>query len=162
MKKLFKTLAVLAAVAALGFGFASCSSDDGGSSSGSGSGGSSSSKLKEIKGTTVAVFEDHPYRVTFYADGDKNLYQYDDLASARTEAQGTYNGDPTQDGTITLTCTGYLDYCNGRFVWDTPTNVESKEFTIREDKFNNDLIYSDRVSYYYAYWPQSPVPRKSN
>ena len=36
MKKLFKTLAVLAAVAALGFGFASCAddSDDGGSSGG--------------------------------------------------------------------------------------------------------------------------------
>ncbi len=34
MKKLFKTLAVLAAVAALGFGFASCSNDDDSSSGG--------------------------------------------------------------------------------------------------------------------------------
>lgn len=41
MKKLFKTLAVLAAVAALGFGFASCAddSDDGGSGSGGGNNG---------------------------------------------------------------------------------------------------------------------------
>lgn len=38
MKKFLKTLAVFAAVAALGFGFASCADDDdGGSGSGSGS-----------------------------------------------------------------------------------------------------------------------------
>lgn len=35
MKKFLKTLAVLAAVAALGFGFASCSDDDDGSGGGS-------------------------------------------------------------------------------------------------------------------------------
>lgn len=33
MKKFLKTLAVFAAVAALGFGFASCADDDGGSGS---------------------------------------------------------------------------------------------------------------------------------
>lgn len=44
MKKLFKTLAVLAAVAALGFGFVSCASDDdNGGSSGGGNGGGSTS-----------------------------------------------------------------------------------------------------------------------
>ena len=77
MKKLFKTLVVLASVVALGFGFASCKNND--DDNGSGNGGTTS-LLKEITGTTVAVYESEDfgksaesYRLTFYTKDGKNL-----------------------------------------------------------------------------------------
>ena len=56
MKKFLKTLAVIAAVAALGFGFASCSDDDDG-----GSGSSALAAFTEIERGQIKT-------IYFYAD----------------------------------------------------------------------------------------------
>ena len=105
MKKIFKTLAVLAAVAALGFGFVSCgdSGDDnngsGSPSSGGGNGGASSKFVPEtnIKTAFACPYSYQTYksaseaiaaaendedvlfseaRINFYEDGTFIVYEY--------------------------------------------------------------------------------------
>lgn len=60
MKKFLKTLAVIAAVAALGFEFASCSDDD--------DGGSGSSALAAFTYTDPVFMEGSTYTIYFYSD----------------------------------------------------------------------------------------------
>ncbi len=59
MKKFLKTLAVIATVAALGFGFASCSDDDG---------GSDPSALAAFTYTDPVFMEGSTYTIYFYSD----------------------------------------------------------------------------------------------
>ena len=96
MKKFLKTLAVFAAVAALGFGFASCADDD--DDSGSGSALVAFSRVNS---------DDETYTISFYSDNTYTMHMY----SKSTEKgiagimdldvqKGTYTGDPTKDGTV--------------------------------------------------------------
>lgn len=67
MKKFLKTLAVFAAVAALGFGFASCSDDDDGSGSGSGSALVAFSRTdSDGDNYTISFYSDNTYTVHMY------------------------------------------------------------------------------------------------
>ena len=104
MKKLFKALAVVAAVAALGFGFVSCSNDD-----------------DEDDGASVVAAYTTTYEddgvpetdtITFYSD---NTYAYhiyseevdDDMTLIMNldVQKGTYTGNPTADGTVVCSST---------------------------------------------------------
>ena len=99
MKKLFKTLAALAVVAALGFGFVSCGGGDDDSSSGGGGSNSNSA---------LAIFScDAGYdqrTLTFFADSTFKVIVSDE---SEPQAAGTYkfvSGD-WENGTISLNAT---------------------------------------------------------
>lgn len=96
MKKFLKTLAVFAAVAALGFGFASCADDDDDSGSGS--------ALVAYSSTNS---DGETYTISFYSDNTYTMHMYretTELCIAVTMdldvENGTYTGDPTKDGTV--------------------------------------------------------------
>lgn len=99
MKKFLKTLAVFAAVAALGFGFASCADDDdGGSGSGSGSAlVAYSSTDSDGKTYTISFYSNNTYAMHMNSNSTE-------LGIAVTMdldvEKGTYTGDPTKDGTV--------------------------------------------------------------
>lgn len=132
MKKIFKTLAVLAVVAALGFGFVSCgdSGDDnngsGSPSSGGGNGGASSKFVPEtnIKATfacpysyqsaseAIAAAENVEYgatfseaRINFYEDGTFIVYLYNCWYMKRNGKVEKYEESisPRYKGSYTLT-----------------------------------------------------------
>ena len=95
MKKFLKTFAVFAAVAALGFGFASCADDDD---------GGSGSALVEYSSTDS---DGKTYTISFYSDNTYTMHKYNEsteLGIAVTMdldvEKGTYTGDPTKDGTV--------------------------------------------------------------
>ena len=99
MKKLFKTLAALAVVAALGFGFVSCGGGDDDSSSGGGGSNSNSA---------LAVFTcnsgNDTRTLTFYNDSTFKVIVSDE---SEPQAAGTYkfvSGD-WENGTISLNAT---------------------------------------------------------
>ena len=97
MKGIKKVLIVLAALAAV-FGFVACSDNDD-DDGGSGGGGSSSS------GNVVAVYvwENNGKKetITFFSDGT-----YSDVYPDGGTKEGTYEGDPTENGDIILTRKG--------------------------------------------------------
>lgn len=119
MKKIFKLVSVLTALAVAGFGFIACSDDD----------DDDDEKvvfdLREgISGTKVATYvgsyteeddEDGTTyctdTITFYTSDSKNLFQVDEKMSNGGEvayltiSSGTYTGDPTTNGTVVLTLT---------------------------------------------------------
>ena len=103
MKKLFKTLAALAVVAALGFGFVSCGGGDDDSSSGggnSGNGGSSTqtSTTATFKGKATVMGMTADVEVSFAAD---NTYLI--KVAGENDEKGTYTltGD-FNNGTVTM------------------------------------------------------------
>lgn len=115
MKKLFKTLAVIAALT-LGFGFASCSFNGGGDG-GSGStatssstatttaGGTNATKTVLVKYTRNSITKgEEPKTETliFYSDNTFALHQVSTNYDLDV-CDGTYTGDPTKDGTVTAT-----------------------------------------------------------
>lgn len=110
MKKLFKTLAALAVVAALGFGFVSCGGGDDDSSSGGGNPGNSGGGNNDTN-SALAIFScDAGYdqrTLTFFADSTFKVIVSDE---PEPQAAGTYkfvSGD-WENGTITFTATsGY-------------------------------------------------------
>ena len=96
MKKFLKTLAVFAAVAALGFGFASCADDDDDSGSGS-----------ALVAYSSTDSDGKIYTISFYSDNTYTMHMYretTELGIAVTMdldvEKGTYTGDPTKDGTV--------------------------------------------------------------
>ena len=105
MKKFLKTLAVFAAVAALGFGFASCSDDD------DGSGGGSSALVaystdSDGKTYTISFYSDNTYIIHMYSKStEKGIALTMDLDGEK----GTYTGDPTKDGTVVGTSVSRVD-----------------------------------------------------
>ncbi|MBQ8681216.1 MAG: InlB B-repeat-containing protein [Treponema sp.] len=110
MKKLFKTLAALAVVAALGFGFVSCGGGNDDSSSGGGNPGNSGGGNNDTN-SALAIFScDAGYdqrTLTFFADSTFKVIVSDETGS---QAEGTYTFDSGdwENGTITLTATsGY-------------------------------------------------------
>lgn len=95
MKKFLKTLAVFAAVAALGFGFASCADDDD---------GGSGSALVAYSSTDS---DGKTYTISFYSNNTYAMHMNSnstELGIAVTMdldvEKGTYTGDPTKDGTV--------------------------------------------------------------
>lgn len=108
MKKFLKTLAVFAAVAALGFGFASCADDDdGGSGSGSGSALVAFSRVNSDDETeTISFYSGNTYAVHIYCEetnfGVAGIMDLD-------VQKGTYTGDPTKDGSVVCTSVSQVD-----------------------------------------------------
>lgn len=104
MKKFLKTLAVFAAVAALGFGFASCAADDDG---GSGSALVAFSRENSDGETeTISFYSGNTYAVHIY-------HEETNFGVAVTMdldvEKGTYTGDPTKDGTVVATSVSQVD-----------------------------------------------------
>ena len=140
MKKLFKTLTVLVAITALGFGFASCKNNDDDSSSGgalAGAGGAgvatgkynyNGTGVHTIDGTVVAKYKgtytnlstggstNYDYVLTFYQKDGKNLYQADyynhveGQQVSETWEIGFYKGNPAVDGTVYLVTDEYATF----------------------------------------------------
>ncbi|MCR4822487.1 MAG: hypothetical protein K5873_06410 [Treponema sp.] len=101
MKKLFKALAVLAAVAALGFGFTSCSNDDdGGDDSGSSVLAAYSATNSDGETETITFYSDNTYTYHTYSKETKDGMT---LTMDLDVQKGTYTGDPTTDGTVVCT-----------------------------------------------------------
>lgn len=107
MKKFLKTLAVFAAVAALGFGFASCSDDDDGSGGGSGSALVAFSRINSDGETeTISFYSDNTYTMHMYSESTAlGIALTMDLDGEK----GTYTGDPTKDGTVVGTSVSRVD-----------------------------------------------------
>ena len=104
MKKFLKTLAVFAAVAALGFGFASCADDDD-------DGGSSAlvafSRVNSDDETeTISFYSGNTYAVhIYYEETNFGVAGIMDLDVQK----GTYTGDPTKDGSVVCTSVSQVD-----------------------------------------------------
>lgn len=110
MKKFLKTLAVFAAVAALGFGFASCSNDDDDDDSCSGTSGSALVAFSRINSDgeteTISFYSDNTYAMHIYSrDTEDGIALTMDLDVQK----GTYTGDPTKDGTVVGTSVSGVD-----------------------------------------------------
>lgn len=105
MKKFLKTLAVFAAVAALGFGFASYSDDD--DDSGSESVLVAFSRVNSDDETeTISFYSDNTYAVhIYYEETNFGVAGIMDLDVQK----GTYTGDPTKDGTVVGTSVSQVD-----------------------------------------------------
>lgn len=107
MKKFLKTLAVFAAVAALGFGFASCSDDDDGSGGGSGSAlVAYSSTDSDGKTYTISFYSNNTYAMHM---NSKDTEDGITLTMDLDYEKGTYTGDPTKDGTVVGTSVSEVD-----------------------------------------------------
>ena len=106
MKKFLKTLAVFAAVAALGFGFASCA-DDGGSGSGSGSALVAFSSVNSTgENGTISFYSDKTYTVHMYRKSTEHGIT---LIMDLDVEKGNYTGDPTKDGSVDCTSESGVD-----------------------------------------------------
>lgn len=105
MKKFLKTLAVFAAVAALGFGFASCADDD--DDSGSGSVLVAFSRVNSDGETeTISFYSGNTYAVhIYYEETNFGVAGIMDLDVQK----GTYTGDPTKDGSVVCTSVSQVD-----------------------------------------------------
>ena len=132
MKKLFKTLAVLAAVAALGFGFVSCgdSGDDN-----NGNSGNNNTNPAQTE-TALAVFTcDSGYdkrTLTFNEDSTFKVIVSDETGS---QAEGTYTFDSGdwENGTITLTATsGYKQdtFTGTKTITEKQITFSTKTYTL--------------------------------
>ena len=105
MKKFLKTLAVFAAVAALGFGFASCADDDDDSGSGSALVAYSSTD-SDGKIYTISFYSDNTYTMHMY----RETTELDIAVTMDLDVEkGTYKGDPTKDGTVVGTSVSQVD-----------------------------------------------------
>lgn len=104
MKKFLKTLAVFAAVAALGFGFASCADDD---DSGSGSALVAFSRENSDGETeTISFYSGNTYAVhIYYEETNFGVAGIMDLDVQK----GTYTGDPTKDDSVVCTSVSQVD-----------------------------------------------------
>lgn len=103
MKKFLKTLAVFAAVAALGFGFASCSDDD----------DDSASVLVAYSSTDS---DGETGTISFYSDKTYTMHMYSEITGLGMAItmdldvqKGTYTGDPTKDGSVVCTSVSQVD-----------------------------------------------------
>ncbi|WP_440558288.1 hypothetical protein [Treponema succinifaciens] len=105
MKKFLKTLAVFAAVAALGFGFASCADDD--DDSGSGSALVAFSRENSDGETeTISFYSGNTYAVhIYYEETNFGVAGIMDLDVQK----GTYTGDPTKDDSVVCTSVSQVD-----------------------------------------------------
>ena len=106
MKKFLKTLAVFAAVAALGFGFASCDDDDD-DDSGSGSVLVAFSRVNSDDETeTISFYSGNTYAVHIYCE--KTNFGVAGIMDLDVQ-KATYTGDPTKDGSVVCTSVSQVD-----------------------------------------------------
>ena len=106
MKKFLKTLAVFAAVAALGFGFASCADDDDGSGGGSSALVAFSRVNSDGETETISFYSGNTYAVhIYYEETNFGVAGIMDLDVQK----GTYTGDPTKDGSVVCTSVSQVD-----------------------------------------------------
>ncbi|WP_287046703.1 hypothetical protein [Treponema sp.] len=122
MKKLAKIMAVFAAIM-MALAFAGCNNDD----------DDDPSTVAVYKGTfeddgvtyTLSCYDDN----TFVIDGEKG-----DLKS--TVMTGTYTGNPSKDGAITVSLTKFIDFETGKLV-DASEEVKANadgDYTITNGK----------------------------
>ena len=105
MKKFLKTLAVFAALAALGFGFASCADDD--DDSGSGSVLVAFSRVNSDDETeTISFYSGNTYAVHIYCE--KTNFGVAGIMDLDVQ-KGTYTGDPTKDDSVVCTSVSQVD-----------------------------------------------------
>ena len=105
MKKFLKTLAVFAAVAALGFGFASCADDD--DDSGSGSALVAYSRVNSDGETeTISFYSGNTYAVHIYCE--KTNFGVAGIMDLDVQ-KATYTGDPTKDDSVVCTSVSQVD-----------------------------------------------------
>lgn len=105
MKKFLKTLAVFAAVAALGFGFASCADDDDDSGSGSALVAYSSTD-SDGKIYTISFYSDNTYTMHMYRETTEHGKT---LTMDLDYEKGSYTADPTKDGSVDCTSVSQVD-----------------------------------------------------
>ena len=106
MKKFLKTLAVFAAVAALGFGFASYADDDDGSGGGSSALVAFSRVNSDGETETISFYSGNTYAVhIYYEETNFGVAGIMDLDVQK----GTYTGDPTKDGSVVCTSVSQVD-----------------------------------------------------
>lgn len=106
MKKFLKTLAVFAAVAALGFGFASCDDDDD-DDSGSGSVLVAFSRVNSDDETeTISFYSGNTYAVHIYCE--KTNFGVAGIMDLDVQ-KATYTGDPTKDDSVVCTSVSQVD-----------------------------------------------------
>lgn len=106
MKKFLKTLAVFAAVAALGFGFASCADDDDGSGGGSSALVAFSRVNSDDETETISFYSGNTYAVHIYCE--KSNFGVAGIMDLDVQ-KGTYTGDPTKDGSVVCTSVSQVD-----------------------------------------------------
>ena len=119
MKSIKRYFFVMMAIAAV-FGFVACSDDDGASA--------------------VAVYKnDTVNTVTFY-DNDtfEVIMEVPSLSYTETEAEGTYTGDPSKDGKITMKCTFINGYEDNKGWYEMMGIALNKDVTV---EITNGLCY---------------------
>ncbi|MBQ9206764.1 MAG: hypothetical protein IJ158_08645 [Treponema sp.] len=135
MKKLFKTLAALAVVAALGFGFVSCGGGNDDSSSGGGNPGNNGGGNNDTN-SALAVFTCNSgydtRTLTFYNDSTFKVIVSDE---SEPQAAGTYTFDSGnwENGTITLTATsGYKQdtFTGTKTITEKQITFSTKTYTL--------------------------------
>ena len=146
MKKFFKALAVVAALAVASTGLVSCSNDDDDDTVVIDERVSVSTST--VKATYTGSFTDEdsavPVSVTVYFYDDSK-YKVDDsfvlgtVLYYETQFSGTYTGDPTTDGTITLT--SYQKYEDGEK--DGSEQTIARPLTVKDGKMKWWGEYSD-------------------
>ena len=168
MKKLFKTLVVLASVVALGFGFASCKNNDDDSSSAVALAGAGAATGKynyngtgvhTIDGTEVAKFKgtykeglsNYDYVLTFYQKDGKNLYQADYYNHVESEKVsetweiGFYKGNPATDGKVYLVMDEYAtftDYFGQKsYYWTAKTYKKNGDVDASGERIEHDASW---------------------
>lgn len=139
MKKLFKTLAALAVVAALAFGFASCGSGDDDNSSGGGGGNVNYFAKYESKKSGDNYEEIDTF--TFFKDGKFEYTEESTITGSSghshheitTDAAGTYTLDSGdwENGTVTLKATSGDDAS----YWSGTYTIKDKVLTANYNEF---------------------------
>ena len=105
MKKFLKTLAVFAAVAALGFGFASCDDDDD-DDSGSSALVAFSRVNSDDETETISFYSGNTYAVHIYCE--KTNFGVAGIMDLDVQ-KATYTGDPTKDDSVVCTSVSQVD-----------------------------------------------------
>lgn len=141
MKKFLKTLAVFAAVAALGFGFASCADDD--DDSGSGSALVAFSRINSDGETeTISFYSDNTYAMHIYS---KETEDGRTLTMDLDVEKGTYTGAPTKDGTVVATSVSEVDKMKGLELMAIAHGSGKKSLTINNSNCPLVALDSSKV-----------------
>ena len=131
MKKLAKIMAVFAAIM-MALAFAGCNNDD------------------DDDPSTVAVFkatyEDTGVTYTLSCYDDNTFVMDGEMGNLKcTFMAGTYTGNPSKDGTITVSLTKFIDFETGKLV-DASEEVKANadgDYTITNGKMEiNRLIFT--------------------
>ncbi len=144
MKKFFKLVAVLTALAATGFGLAACSDDDDDENS-------RDLRVSVSSANVVATYEGSITSGgvnqvhTFYFYSDKN-FKYDSFGESSgvtlylTQYSGTYTGDATTDGNIVASVTKQYTPNADYTEMTASTSSKTLPITITNGKFSLGVV----------------------